>query len=136
MHLSLHCCLNKQINVFYSQPSNILGSNDVQYASDGRIRKAAKLTAVIGASTSLLVPIIILYFVRAQSSRLICIVFFTVFFSALLALFTKAKSSDIFAATAAYVESSTCNQLSIFSLTATRFSAVMVVFVGTGLGST
>ncbi|KAJ6010838.1 hypothetical protein N7451_002250 [Penicillium sp. IBT 35674x] len=79
-------------------------SNQVQYASDSRIRKAAKLAAVIGSSSSLLVPIIILYFVKPQSSRLICITLFTLSFSAFLAIFTKVKSSEIFGATAAYVD--------------------------------
>lgn len=86
--------------------------DQVQYASDSRIQLAAKLTTVIGASTSLLIPIIVLYFVRAQSYRILCIVFFTVAFSTLLALFTKAKSSEIFGATAAYVDSSAVSHTS------------------------
>ncbi|GIJ90560.1 hypothetical protein Asppvi_009517 [Aspergillus pseudoviridinutans] len=90
--------------------------SQVLYASDDRVRKAMQVATVLASSSSLLIPVIVLYFVHSPAARLLCIILFTFLFSTLLALFTRAKSSEIFAATAA-------------------FSAVMVVFVGTGLGS-
>ena len=54
------------------------------------------------ALCSLLVPTIALYFIETSGGRLAAIALFTLGFSLLLTLSTKAKSSEIFTATAAW----------------------------------
>jgi hypothetical protein len=71
------------------------------YSSDERMRGAMQWVTALGASSSLLIPIIVLYFIRTQWAWLLCIILFTLLFSSLIGLFTRARSAEIFAATAA-----------------------------------
>ncbi|CAG8949478.1 hypothetical protein HYFRA_00007708 [Hymenoscyphus fraxineus] len=87
-------------------PSNLL-----EY-SDATIMGIIDSMGTIVASMSPLLPIIILYFVQNHGSRLAVVCIFTLLFSVTLAIVTKARRVEIFAATAA-------------------FASVQVVFLGT-----
>jgi hypothetical protein len=55
------------------------------------------------AALLLLIPIIVLFYLHTDSGRLIAVALFTIAFSSSLSLLTRAKTSEIFAATAAFV---------------------------------
>ncbi|KAJ5914531.1 hypothetical protein N7504_003414 [Penicillium tannophilum] len=94
-----------------------LNDDRIIYTSDKRILKVMRFMIALVAPGSLLIPVIALYGIRPQWARLFAIVSFTLLFSTLLTVLTRAKPSDIFAATAAY-------------------AAVMVVFVSNAPAAT
>jgi hypothetical protein len=71
--------------------------------SDGKIRNAVRLLAVIGSSILPILSIVVLYVITSQTARLGCIVTFSALCSATLATLSNAKNVEIIAATAAYV---------------------------------
>lgn len=71
------------------------------YVNDDRILLVMKISIAITAPCSLLIPEIALYFINSPGGRLGAIAFFTFLFSFLLTWSTKARSAEIFAATAA-----------------------------------
>ena len=71
------------------------------YFSDTRILRVMRIAIAIAAPSSLLIPTVALYYINSSGGRLATIVLFTLAFSALLTIATKAKSSEIFTATAA-----------------------------------
>lgn len=81
-----------------------LNDDRIIYTSDKRILKVMRFMIALVAPGSLLIPVIALYGIRPQWARLFAIVSFTLLFSTLLTVLTRAKPSDIFAATAAYVQ--------------------------------
>lgn len=81
-----------------------LNDDRIIYTSDKRILKVMRFMIAFVAPGSLLIPVIALYGIRPRWARLFAIVIFTLLFSTLLTVLTRAKPSDIFAATAAYVQ--------------------------------
>lgn len=82
------------------------------YAVDnGRLHTIIDFVGTIFSSLAPLCSIILLYFVRNESIRLVIVCSFTIAFTISLALLTKARRIEIFAATAA-------------------FAGVQVVFIG------
>ncbi|KAI9668540.1 MAG: hypothetical protein M1831_000979 [Alyxoria varia] len=79
---------------------------------DSKLNRIAHFIGTLIASMLPAMSIFVLYFVNSMLDRLCIIIAFSALFSFTLAIFTKAKSVEIFAATAA-------------------FASVQVVFVGT-----
>ena len=96
--------------------------------NEAHIRLPVRVLNVVASSTLPILAIIVLHVVDGTGKRLAAIAAFTAVFSALIALTTKAKSEDTFAATAASVRAVFEMHTTNFSL---RFAAVQVVFIGT-----
>jgi len=71
--------------------------------SEETMTKLTRLTILVIASSLLLVPIIILYFVRGGFRPLAVIIVWTIAFTALLGYLTDARNTEIMMAAAAYV---------------------------------
>ena len=66
-----------------------------------RVQRLPRVAITIIVVMLLLIPIIVLYHLHTDRQKFLTIIFSTVIFAALLALTTKAKKAEIFAATAA-----------------------------------
>lgn len=84
--------------------------------SDDRVRRTTRIVAVVLASILPVLSIVILYYVHPTNIRIGLIIVFSTLFSAVVALVSDARNSEIMAATAAY-------------------AAVLVVFVSGNLSS-
>lgn len=63
--------------------------------------KIARVVVLVLAATLLLVPIVILYFVRSGFWPLLVLILWTILFTALIALVTSARNTDVMMAAAA-----------------------------------
>jgi hypothetical protein len=71
------------------------------YYSDAHIQRAIYILGTVASSLTPMVSIIALYFVRHLGARLGLVCAFTLMFALCLALATRARRIEIFAATAA-----------------------------------
>lgn len=69
---------------------------------DHRIRRITRVVAVVLSSTLPILSIVILYFVQSTNIHIGLIIVFSVLFSAVVALVSDARNSEVMAATAAY----------------------------------
>jgi hypothetical protein len=103
-------------------------ANSVVYGDSG-VTHLIRLGKAVAASLMPIVSIVILYFVKPLAARLGIIAALTAVFSLTLCHFTSASIKDVFSATAAYV--SRISRARADADIRARFSAVLVVFVGT-----
>ena len=96
--------------------------------NDAHLEAPAHIISTILASLLPVIAIVVLYVINDMAKRLGLIAVFTTVFSACLAALTRANRFDTFAATAAYVKNILIRDR---ELTACRFAAVQVVFIGT-----
>jgi len=82
-------------------PDNPGQESNLFHYSDSHVLGAIDILGTVVASMTPLVSIIVLYFVKNPGSRLAILCAFTLAFSMSLALVTKARRIEIFAATAA-----------------------------------
>lgn len=78
-------------------------SNDPlqMYTSDRRILLTVRGIIAVAAPCPVVIPTVVLYFIDSSRWRLAAIVLFTLGFSCLVTITTRARSAEIFAATAA-----------------------------------
>lgn len=75
-------------------------------------RRIARFVTIISTLTTMLllfVPIVTLYIITRPTVKLVMIGVYILLFAASIGIFTAAKRSEVFAATAAYVAHSLCN---------------------------
>lgn len=111
--------------------------NDTKFYTRERINLCASAIITLSILALLIVPIWLLYYIVAGSDGIlsgrgtaICVgilLIATLFFSAVLSLFTKARRHETLAAAAASVFFELCLAQ---SLTSPRYCAVLVVFLG------
>lgn len=88
----VHCCIGRRINM----------NSLVHYSEDWALRFLSLISTVL-ASVLPIVAIVVLYVVQSTHVRLGGLAAFTAVFAFILSVVTNAKRSDVFAATAAYV---------------------------------
>jgi hypothetical protein len=101
------------------------------------MRKMKRATAILSiciVAVLLIVSIVSLYVVQSPNTRLGLICGFTIAFTTSIHLLTNARRAELFASTAAYVHRS-LERVVINMLMASRYAAVLVVFVSGNLGS-
>jgi hypothetical protein len=91
-------------------------TNHVVYHTESFFKAVSDMVANIIGAILVLIPVIVLHFIRDPDMRLVVIVIFSLVFTACMVQFTDARRSEVFAATAAFV-------------------AVQVVYVGSTLNN-
>ncbi len=109
--------------------SNPNADADLFHYDDDRLEVPATVISTVLASLLPTLSIVVLYIVHNMPARLALVAALTTIFSVGVAVLTKARRVDIFAATAAYVTSFH----GLNSADNTRFAAVQVVFIGTNV---
>ena len=107
--------------------------SSLYYYSDEHINGAINIIGTVASSLTPMISIIVLYVIQSTRIRLGLVCGFTLLFSLVLALATKARRIEIFAATAAWVPPLSWKITHM--LMRNRFASVQVVFVSVGNSS-
>jgi hypothetical protein len=115
------------------------------YFNEGWVSTLVAMFSILLSALLLIGPILSLYFVTSPRARLGMIAGYTILFAASIGALTSARRSEIFGATAAYVQF--LHSLQIYTLNHNhlrtkltkgccyrRYAAVLVVFVSGNLG--
>jgi len=89
------------IGKHYKDPVSWDQESGISWYSDGRIQSALDVFGTVASSLFPIASIVALYFVNSMLVRLGIVAAFTTVFSVCLALMTKARRVDVFAATTA-----------------------------------
>jgi len=102
--------------------------NGLHRYDDKRVHRIADVTATLLASSMPLISIFVLYSVHNMWIRLGMVAVFTMLLALAMAVLTKARAVEIFAATAGYASNHYAQGSSADHFN--RFASVQVVFVG------
>jgi hypothetical protein len=102
--------------------------SSLYYYSDEQVNGVIDIIGTVASSLTPMISIIVLYVIQSMRIRLGLVCVFTLIFSLVLALATKARRIEIFAATAAWV--APISWTITHMLMRNSFASVQVVFVG------
>ncbi|KAL4941873.1 hypothetical protein BDV06DRAFT_172532 [Aspergillus oleicola] len=101
------------------------------YYDDEKIKRWTRFVSTIVSSVIPATSMLALYLVKNMVTRLILIIMYNIAFSIILGFLTKARRVEVFAASTAYVNTSSGPPVVVLKLTSKngRFAAVQVAFI-------